>query len=49
MVNFIIDNWAAIATVLFGISEGLAAIPAVKANSMFQMLFGLIKKLAGKE
>lgn len=34
--------------VLFGISEALAQIPQVKANSVFQVLAGILAKLAGK-
>jgi hypothetical protein len=34
--------------VLFAISEGLALIPAVQSNSVFQMIFSILKKLAGK-
>lgn len=39
---------AAIFAALFAISEALALIPAVKANSLFQLLYGLLKKVAGK-
>ena len=34
--------------VLFGISEALAMIPALKSNSVFQMIAGIIKALAKK-
>ncbi len=34
--------------VLFGVSEALALIPAVKANSVFQLVFTILQKLAGK-
>ena len=34
--------------VLFGISESLAMIPAVQANSVFELVLGLLKTLAGK-
>lgn len=37
-----------ILAVLLGISESLALIPQIQANSIFQLLFGIIKKLAGK-
>lgn len=40
----IMDNWAIIATALLAVSEVLALIPAVKANSVFQLLFGWLKK-----
>ena len=48
MIDFIVDNWGAIATALFAISEVIANIPAVKANSLFQMLYGLLKKIVNK-
>lgn len=35
-------------SVLFGISEALSVIPAVKANGIFQLVFGVLKSLAGK-
>jgi hypothetical protein len=35
---------AVILGVLFAISEALAAIPAVNANSVFQLVFGWLKK-----
>lgn len=34
--------------VLFGISEALAAIPAVQANGVFQAISNILKALAGK-
>lgn len=34
--------------VLFGISEALSLIPAIKANGVFQMIFNILAKLAGK-
>jgi TctA family transporter len=33
---------------LFGLSEILALIPGIKANSVFQLVFNLLGKLAGK-
>lgn len=41
-------NWALVLGVLFGISESLALIPAVNANSVFQLVYGLLKKVLGK-
>lgn len=38
-----------VVSVLFGISEALAAIPAVKANSVFGLVYGILKALAGKK
>jgi hypothetical protein len=43
MIQFITDNSAVILAVLFGVSELLANIPAVKANSVFQLIFGWLK------
>lgn len=40
----IIDNWGAIAAALLVVSEALALIPAIKANSIFQMVVNLLKK-----
>jgi hypothetical protein len=37
-------NKAAVFGVLFGISEALAVIPGIKANSIFQLVFGWIQK-----
>ena len=34
---------------LLAVSELLAVIPAVKANSIFQVVVGLLKKVAGKQ
>ncbi len=44
IVNFVSANWASIATVLFVLSELLAQIPSIKANSVFQLLVNLLKK-----
>lgn len=35
--------------VLLGLSEALALIPAVQANSVFQLIFNILKKLAPKK
>ena len=34
---------------LFSFSEALAYIPAIKANGVFQLIFGLLGKLTGKD
>lgn len=39
---------AMILGVLLGLSEALGSIPAIKANSIFQLVVGFIAKLAGK-
>lgn len=33
---------------LFAVSEALSLIPAVKSNGVFQLIFNVIKKVAGK-
>lgn len=35
--------------VLFGISEALGGIPAVKANSVYQLIVNVLAALAGKK
>lgn len=42
------ETLAMIFMVLFGISEALAAIPQVKANSIFQVILNILGALAGK-
>lgn len=42
------DAGMAIIVALFGLSEALAAIPQVQANSVFQAIYNGLKKLAGK-
>lgn len=39
-----------VGTILFGVSEGLASIPSVKANSVFQVVYAILKQgsLIGK-
>lgn len=39
---------AIIATAAWAVSEALSLIPAVKANGLFQLLAGIVRKLAGK-
>ncbi len=43
------QNAAVLLAGLFGISEILAQIPSVKANSVFQLIFGVIKQLSGRK
>lgn len=47
-MQFIIDNKAVILGALFALSEVLALIPNIKANSIFQLVVNGIKTLAGK-
>lgn len=42
------ENLVMLFGVLFGISESLALIPSVKANSIFQVIATVLKALAGK-
>lgn len=42
-------NWTLIFGVLFGVSEALALVPAIKSNSVFQVILGLLAKLSGKQ
>jgi len=37
-----------ISVALLAISEGLSLIPAVKSNGIFQLVYNLLKKVAGK-
>jgi hypothetical protein len=38
----------AILVALFGLSETLAVIPQIQSNSVFQAIYNVLKKLAGK-
>ena len=40
---------AIILAALFAVSEALSYIPALKANGVFQLIFGILGKLAGKK
>ncbi len=42
------ENLLILFGILFAISEGLALVPALKSNSVLQLLGGIFKKLAGK-
>ena len=43
-MQFIIENKVAILSVCLAVSELLALIPGIKANSIFQLLFGWLAK-----
>ncbi len=43
------NNIAIVFAVLFAASEALSLIPAIRANSIFQMIWNLLKVLAGKK
>ncbi|MBA7570138.1 hypothetical protein ES708_11885 [subsurface metagenome] len=40
---------AVILAALLAVSEAIALIPAIRANSIFQMIWNLLKVLAGKK
>lgn len=42
------QNIAVILAALLAVSEALALIPAVKSNSVFQLLVNVIKAVSGK-
>ena len=44
VIAFVNDNKAIILAALFFLSEALALIPALKANSVFQLVYGLLAK-----
>jgi hypothetical protein len=46
-MSWLVANWGMIATVLWGICETLAIIPAVKSNSVFTLIYNTLKSLKG--
>lgn len=48
MLQLILDNQSVILGMLLALSEVLALIPSIKANSIFQLVVGLLKKEAPK-
>lgn len=44
-MEFIKENWALIATVLLAVSELLAVVPAIKANSIAQLVLNAVKAI----
>lgn len=44
----ILSHWPIIAAALFAISEALALIPSIKANSIFQLIYNWLKSVTGK-
>lgn len=42
------DTIAVVATAAWAVSEALSLIPQVKANGIFQVLAGIVKRMAGK-
>jgi hypothetical protein len=49
MLGITAEQWVLIVGALLAISEVLASIPSIKANSIFQIIVGLLKKVVGKE
>jgi hypothetical protein len=47
-MEVIVSNKAEILLFLFALSELLALVPSLKANSVFQLIAGALKKAAGK-
>lgn len=44
VIDWLVANKAVILAALFFLSEGLALVPQIKANSVFQLVFGFLKK-----
>lgn len=42
------EQWIIVLSALLAISEVLALFPGIKANSVFQLILNIIKKLIGK-
>jgi hypothetical protein len=47
-MEWIMANYVMVVTVLFALSEALALIPGVKANSVFQLVYNLFAGMLGK-
>lgn len=47
LVAWLQANLGMVFGVLWGISESLAMIPGVKANSVFQAIYNLLKSMVG--
>lgn len=43
------EKIALISIALLAVSEALASIPAIRANSIFQFIHNIIKTMAGKK
>jgi len=48
VINFVHNNATAIFAGLFGLSELIALIPSVKANSIFQAVFNFLASKVSK-
>ena len=49
VIDFFTSNSVVILSVLLALSEGLALIPSVKSNSIFQAIYGFLKKAVEKK
>lgn len=47
-MDFIQENWVIVLGALLAISEVLALIPGIKANSVFQLIFNVLLSLKPK-
>lgn len=47
-MEWLMQNYVMIITVLFGLSEALALIPGIKANSVFQLIYNFCAGILGK-
>jgi hypothetical protein len=48
-MKWVMENQEAIFIALFAISEVLASIPSIKANGIFQLIVGLLDKIAKRD
>lgn len=49
MIEFLQNNYVALLVALLALSEVLALIPSVKSNSVFTLVYNLLKSLAKKD
>lgn len=49
MIEFVTSNGTLILAALLAVSEVLAQIPSIKANSIFELAVGLLKKISGQQ
>jgi hypothetical protein len=47
-MDIIMQHQSEILAFLFALSELLALVPGIKSNSVFQLIFNGLKKVAGK-
>lgn len=44
-LQWVMDHYSIIITVLFGLSEVLAAIPGIESGAVYQLVYGILKTL----